>query len=120
MKLPLRPLVSLVLLSVAVGLPLGAPAQEKPRADNGSRAGLDEPDRLMQEYMVRRAEWIELRRTALDKVKAATDDRERKQHRDKLAVDEKPVLARVAEAARAYQAAEKAKRDKLAESKPRS
>ncbi|MFZ5493764.1 MAG: hypothetical protein ACOZE5_00320 [Verrucomicrobiota bacterium] len=79
----------------------------------------DESTRLMQEYMARRAEWVELRRAALDKVKAAKDDKERKQHRDKLAEDEKPVLARMAEAARAYQAVEKAKRDQLAEGKPR-
>lgn len=80
----------------------------------------DETTRLMQEYMARRAEWVELRKVALDKVKTAKDDKEKQQHRDKLTEDEKPILAKVAEAARVYQAAEKAKRDKLAEGKPRS
>jgi predicted transcriptional regulator len=112
----LRFILSVLLLSLSV-LPLAAQNRPAPAAE--SRAGLDEADRLMQEYMVRRAELIELRQRSLDQVKAAKDDKERKQHRDKLAADEKPVLARVAEAARAYQAAEKAKRDKLAESKPR-
>lgn len=79
----------------------------------------DESARLMQEYMARRAEWVALRRAALDDAKAAKDDKEKKQRLAKLAEDEKPVLARVAEAARAYQAAEKAKRDQLEAAKPR-
>lgn len=107
MKLRVRIATVLCLLSSVIWQPAFAQTQ-------------DESARLMQEYMVRRAEWIELRKVALDKVKTAKDEKEKKQHRDKLAEDEKPILARVAEAARAYQAAEKAKRDQAAEGKPRS
>ena len=112
----LRFILCALLLSI-VGLSLSAQNQAAPVGEGG--AVLDENTRLMQEYMARRAEWIELRRAALDKVKASKDDKEKKQHRDKLAEDEKSILARMAEAARAYQAAEKAKRDQLAEGKPR-
>lgn len=94
-----------------------APASVQP---GPGRPTLDETARLMQDYMVRRSEWIELRRTALDKVKAAKDEAEKKQHREKLAEDEKPVLARVAEAARAYRAAKKAEEAKRGEGKSRN
>lgn len=79
----------------------------------------DERARLMQEYMARRAEWVELRRAALEKTKGAKDDKEKKQHRDKLADEERPVLERMAEAARAYQAFEKADRARREEGKSR-
>jgi hypothetical protein len=100
-----------LLFTCLIGNPLAA-QQAAPSAT------LDENTRLMQEYMARRAEWIELRRAALDKVKAAKDEKEKKQHRDKLAEEEKPILAKVNEAARAYRDAEKAKHDQLAAGKP--
>lgn len=81
--------------------------------------GVSENDRLMEEYMIRRAEWLELRKGALEKVKAARDQSERKHHLARLAEDEKPLLERMAAAARAFKAAEKAKRDRIeAEHKP--
>lgn len=76
-------------------------------------AVLDENTRLMQEYVARREEWVALRRAALAKVKEAKDGKEKKQHFEKLAEDEKPALARMGEAARAYQA-EKTKREQRA------
>lgn len=82
-------------------------------------AGMDENVRLMQEYMARRAEWLDVRRATLDKVKVAKNDKGKQQQLDKLAEDEKPLLTKMGEAARAYQAAEKAKRDAQAASKPR-
>lgn len=105
MKLRLRLVVVLGLLSSVLWQPAFAQVQ-------------DESTRLMQEYMARRAEWVELRRVAFEKIKATNDDKEKKKHRDKLAEDEKPILAKVGEAARAYKAAEKAKRDQMAP-KPR-
>lgn len=80
---------------------------------------IDENTRLMQDYMARRAEWVAVRQKALDQVKDAKTPAEKKQHLDKLADDEKPLLAKMGEAARAYKAAEKTKRDALAASKPR-
>lgn len=90
-----------------------------PAAEVPSAAGTDETSRLMQEYMARRAEWVAVRKEALDKVKAAGSDAAKKQIKDKLANDEKPLRAKVDEAARAYRAAEKAKRDQNEQAKPR-
>jgi len=100
-----RPATWLLVLSLSVLQPFSPSLRAQTQ---------DEHTRLMQEYMARRAEWVELRRAALDKVKAAKDDKEKKQHFDKLADDEKPLLAKMGEAGRAYQAAEKAKREQLA------
>jgi len=94
-------------------------AQEKTAPLNGV-AGQDERTRLMQEYMARRAEWIELRRATLDKIKASKDDSEKKRHIEKLAEDEKPILARINVAASAYRDVEKARHDQSAASKPRN
>lgn len=76
-----------------------------------SSGAQDETTRLMQEYMSRRTEWIELRQAALNRIKNVKDPAEKKQQLDKLAQDEKPALDRLSAAAQAYKAAQKAKRD---------
>jgi hypothetical protein len=80
---------------------------------------LDETTRLMQEYMARRAEWLEVRRTGLEQVKAARSEQEKQQRLEKLAGDEKPLLGRLASAAQAYRAALEQKRSQAAVQKPR-
>lgn len=79
----------------------------------------DEYTRVMQEYMARRAEWVALRRDALDQIKGAKDENEGQQRRAKLAEDEKPALARMGEAARAVQTAEQARRERADAARPR-
>ncbi len=106
----------MILLTALLGMIAVSPPA---LAQSAPAAGLDENTRLMQEYMARRAEWLNARRATLDKVKVAKNDKEKKQQLDQLAEDEKPLLAKMGDAARAYQAAEKAKRDSQAASKPR-
>ena len=79
---------------------------------------LDETARLMQEYMARRAEWLELRRAALDEAGAAKSEREKKQRLDKLSDDEKPLLSRMGNAAQAYRAAVQQKRSQATAAVP--
>jgi hypothetical protein len=71
---------------------------------------LDETTRLMQEYMARRAEWLELRQSALEQARTARNEQEKKQRLERLAGDEKPLLSRMASAAQAYRAAAQQKR----------
>lgn len=72
-----------------------------------SNADVDERSRLMQEYMARRAEWVEVRKAGLEKVKRAKDEKEKKQHADKLAEEERPYLEKMHAAGQAFQAFEK-------------
>jgi hypothetical protein len=98
------------LVALSFALIVELPAQQ---------AAEDERSRLMQEYMARRAEWVEVRKHALDRVKAAQTEAEKKELRAKLEQDEKPLLDKMTEAGRAYAAAEKAHREKRgAEGKP--
>lgn len=110
-------IISLCLVLCAAPL-LAQTADTKTPPASPLVAGLDENTRLMQEYMARRAEWLEVRQSALDKVKTAKTDQEKKQNLDKLAADEKPALAKMNDAARAYKAA-KATSDAALVSKPR-
>lgn len=82
------------------------------------QAALDDSARLMQEYMVRRAEWVEARRVALDQIKSAKNESEKKQIKDKLAKDEEALLAKMSDASRAYKQALKQKIN--ASAKPRT
>jgi|GEM_PF-3830840 len=82
------------------------PVADKPAV---SAAGIDETTRLEQEYMARRAEWVALRSEALERTKKAPEAGSRKQITDQLAEDEKPLLAKMSVAARAYRESAKRK-----------
>jgi hypothetical protein len=100
-----------------------APAAPNPEGDvKGDQAaettGENEYSRVMQEYIARRQEWFDIRRAALDKIKRAADDREKKLYRDKLAEDERPYVVRMDAAATALEALQKARRAEIARSRP--
>jgi hypothetical protein len=97
----------LLLLALALALP-GFAQERKPQPLN-LPAGTKESDRLMQEYMARRAEWLELRRVALEDAKKAKNENEKKNILKKLADDEKALKAATKELAKQLHDAEKAR-----------
>lgn len=105
--------ILLVLFLLLIG---STAAQEKA----GTVKLSDDSDRLMQEYMVRRAEWLELRKVTNEKAQPAEGSNERRQVFDKIKRDERATFGRMAEVTRAYRAAEKAKLAKLGETKRRN
>ena len=71
--------------------------------------GKDETDRLMQEYMARRADWMAVRKAATDLAAKAPNETARKAILKQLESDEKPSLAKMDEAGKAYYDAKKKK-----------
>lgn len=103
-----------LLLLLVLALTLPGFAQEKKPTPLNLPAGINESDRLMQEYMARRAEWLELRRVALDDAKKAKNDTEKKNILKKLADDEKALKAATKDLAKQLRDAEKARSAEIA------
>jgi hypothetical protein len=71
--------------------------------------GTDEIDRLMQEYMARRAEWMAVRKVATDLAAKAPNETARKAILKQLETDELPSQEKMNDAAKAYHDAKKKK-----------
>lgn len=92
------------------------PTASAPITKAGTLPGTDDADRLMQEYMARREEWMAVRKIATEKAEKATNENARKAILKQLETDEKATLTKMDEAAKAYR---DVKKQKNANRKPR-
>jgi hypothetical protein len=104
------PAPSAALATTPAAAPAAAPAAQ------AATAGIDETDRLMQEYMAQRAQWMVLRQDALEKAAKAPNENARKGVLKKLEDDEQPLLAKMAVARKALR---ESKNNKHGGDKPR-
>lgn len=108
-------LVLIAILSSAGLVRADAPAQANKSDAPSATAGLPESDVLMQEYMARRAEWLQLREQGKKDLANAKNDNEKKKVKQKLDADEKALRAAVADLARRVHQAE---REKVTKGRP--
>jgi hypothetical protein len=82
--------------------PAAAGGESKPSA---GPSGTNEADRLMQQYMAKRAELLALRQDAGQQAKTARTDVDRKRIQAQLEAAERPLAAQAADLARQYREA---------------